>query len=85
MKTCSVVKMAASFAVTLSQDDIPGASLEGRHPAELNNDALRFWLKCRGDKCKGLKTGSTVKTVSLIKCLFVRGPNSGTSSVEQVT
>ena len=34
--------MAASFAVTLSQDDIPGASLEGRHPAELNNDALRF-------------------------------------------
>ena len=29
--------------------------------------------------------GSTVKTVSLIKCLFVREPNSGTSSVEQVT
>ena len=56
LKTCSVVKMAAGFAVTLSQDDIPGASLEGRHLAELNNDALRFWLKCRGDKCKGMKT-----------------------------
>jgi len=41
--------MAASFAVNLSQDDIPGASLEGRNPAELNNDALRVWLKCRGD------------------------------------
>ena len=77
MKTCSVVKMAASFAVTLSQDDIPGASLEGRHPAELNNDALRFWLKCRGDKCKGLKTKAQLLNVYL--------PNSGTSSVEQVT
>jgi len=41
--------MAASFAVNLSQDDIPGASLEGRNPAELNNDALRVWLKCRED------------------------------------
>jgi len=48
--------MAASFAVNLSQDNIPGVSLEGRNPAELNNDALRFWLKCRGVKCKGLKT-----------------------------
>ena len=48
--------MAASFAVTLSEDDIPVASFEGRNPAELNNDALRSWLKYRGDKCKGLKT-----------------------------
>ena len=53
--------MAASLAVTLSQDDIPGAFLEGRHPAELNNDALRFWLKCRGEN-----KGSAVKTVGLI-------------------
>lgn len=44
--------MAASFAVTLSGDDIPGAFFDGRNPAELNNDALRFWLKCQGDKCK---------------------------------
>ena len=29
--------------------------------------------------------GSAVKTVCLIKCLFVREPNNGTSSVEQVT
>lgn len=42
--------MAESFAVTLSGDDIPGAFFEGRNPAELNNDALTFWLKCRGDK-----------------------------------
>ena len=44
--------MAASFAVTLSEDDILGAFFEGRNPAELNNDALTFWLKCRGDKSK---------------------------------
>ena len=49
------VKMAASFAVKLNEDDIPGASLEGRNPTELNNDALKFWLKCRGDNCKRLK------------------------------
>ena len=42
--------MAASFAVTLSGDDIPGAFCEGRNPAELSNDALTFWLKCREDK-----------------------------------
>ena len=52
--------MAASVAVTLNEDDIPGASFEGRNPAELNNDALRFWLKCRGDKCKGLKRKAQV-------------------------
>jgi len=45
-----------SFAVNLSQDDIPGVSLEERHLAELNNNVLRFWLKCRGDKRRGLKT-----------------------------
>ena len=50
------VKMAANFAVKLNEDDIPGASLEGRNPTELNNDALKFWLKSRGDNCKGLKT-----------------------------
>ena len=50
------LKMVASFAVKLNEDDIPSASSEGRNPAELNNDALKFWLKCRGDNCKGLKT-----------------------------
>ena len=40
----------------LTEDDIPGASLRGRSPATLKNEELRFWLKCRGDKLKGLKT-----------------------------
>lgn len=41
---------------TLSEDDIPGASLSGRNPSLLKTDELRFWLKCRGDRGKGLKT-----------------------------
>lgn len=42
--------------MNLSESDIPGASLSGRLPAQLKLDELRFWLKCRGDACKGLKT-----------------------------
>lgn len=52
--------MTESFAVNLSQDDTPSVSSEGRNPGELNNDALRFWQKCRGDKYKGLKTKAQV-------------------------
>ena len=48
--------MASAPSVGLTEDDIPGASFGTRKPAELGNDALRFWLKCRGDKCKGMKT-----------------------------
>jgi len=51
---CVMIAMAASRALT--EDDIPGASLAGRSPATLKNEELRFWLKCRGDSLKGLKT-----------------------------
>jgi len=40
----------------LTEDDIPGASLSGRKPSELKNEELKFWLRCRGDPGKGLKT-----------------------------
>ena len=40
----------------LSEKDIPGASLSGRNPSTLKTDELLFWLKCRGDPPKGLKT-----------------------------
>jgi len=43
-------------ARVLTEDDIPGASLPGRAPATLKNEELRFWLKCRGNSLKGLKT-----------------------------
>ena len=42
----------------LTENDIPGCSLSGRNPASLKNPELRFWLKCRGDSCKGLTTKS---------------------------
>ena len=51
--------MAADQTVSasrLSEGDIPGASLQGRNPTTLTTDELRFWLKCRGDPAKGLKT-----------------------------
>ena len=43
-------------ACSLTEDDIPGASLAGREPASLKNEELHFWLKCHGDSLKGLKT-----------------------------
>ena len=39
-----------------TEEDIPGSSLSGRKPSVLKNPELKFWLKCRGDSCKGLKT-----------------------------
>ena len=40
----------------LTEEDIPGASLLGRKPSELKNEESKFWLRCRGDPAKGLKT-----------------------------
>ena len=42
--------------VDLNEVDIPWASLAGRIPSQLKMEELRFWLQCRGDPCKGLKT-----------------------------
>ena len=47
---------ASDSHVILSKDDIPGASLAGRNPASLKTKELKFWLRCRGDSLKGLKT-----------------------------
>ena len=46
----------SSSSISLTENDIPGASLLGRKPEELKNTELRLWLKCRGDLGKGLKT-----------------------------
>ena len=42
--------------VILTEDDIPGVSLAGRNPSSLKNEELKFWLRCRGDSLKELKT-----------------------------
>ena len=41
---------------SLTEEDIPGTSLQGGNPTALKTDEPRFWLKCRGDPAKGLKT-----------------------------
>ena len=43
-------------SVKLTEDDIDGASLEGRAPKQLTCKKLRFWLSCRGVNCRKLKT-----------------------------
>ena len=44
------------MSLELCEDDIPGSSLGGRNPSQLKNEELRFWLKCRKDPAKGLRT-----------------------------
>ena len=42
-------------SVVLSENYIPGTSLEGRTPSVLKNDELKFWPKCCGNSLKGLR------------------------------
>lgn len=39
----------------LTEADIPGASLDGKNPTELNISQLRRWLACRGAPLNGKK------------------------------
>lgn len=48
--------VSSRLSQILTEEDIPGASLQGRNPTALKSDELPFWLKCRGDPAKGLKT-----------------------------
>ena len=48
--------VSSRLSQSLTEEDIPGASLQGRNPTALKTDELRFWLKCRGDPAKGFKT-----------------------------
>ena len=55
MNMADMLTTSTNVAV-LTEDDVPGASLSGRKPSELKNEELKFWLRCRGDPGKGLKT-----------------------------
>ena len=62
MRVRSNITIMASFAYGppyLSEEDIPGSSLNGRDPNRLKNSELQFWLKCRGDSCKRFNHQST--------------------------
>lgn len=39
----------------LEESDIPGASLNGKKPSELNVTQLKRWLSCRGAPLTGKK------------------------------
>lgn len=41
------------FRIILTEEDVPGASLNGRKPEQLKNDELKRWLKCRGANVSG--------------------------------
>lgn len=53
---------ASGSSVELTEDDVDGASLNGRQPSELIMKELRFWLLCRGIENKKLKTRAELLT-----------------------
>ena len=53
--------VSSRLSQSLTEEDIPGASLQGRNLTTLKSDELRFWLKCRGDPAKGLKTQAQLR------------------------
>ena len=48
--------VSSRLSQSVTEEDIPGASLQGRNPTALKTDELCFCLRCRGDPAKGLKT-----------------------------
>jgi len=41
--------------ISLTENDIPGASLKGPPPELLKKDELKQWLQCRGAHVSGSK------------------------------
>ena len=39
----------------LSEDNVPGASLNGKKPSQLNVTQMKRWLACRGSPTSGNK------------------------------
>ena len=61
-----------SAPVLLTENDIPGASLQGRKPEEMKKADLLFWLRCRGDSCKGMTVkAQLVKRYVSVKFLML--------------
>ena len=48
-----IAKYLGPCHVILTEEDIPGASLQKRKPENLKNEELRRWLKCRGGSVGG--------------------------------
>ena len=48
-----IAKYLGPCRVILTEEDIPGASLQKKKPENLKNEELRRWLKCRGGSVSG--------------------------------
>ncbi|CAC5410357.1 unnamed protein product [Mytilus coruscus] len=58
------------FPWVLTEDDIPGASLQGKLPHLLKMSELQFWLRCRGISVAGLKV-----TTGINSAKYTASPN----------
>ena len=54
MTSEDMVNITVDFEV-LNESDIPGASLNGKKPKDLNVTQLKRWLSCRGAPTGGKK------------------------------
>ena len=50
--------------ILLDESDIPGASLKGKNPCQLNVAQLKRWLACRGAPLSGRKPELIERLVS---------------------
>lgn len=57
----------------LDESDIPGASLNGKSPSELNVTQLRRWLACRGAPVNGKKPELIERQVICVFVIFLSG------------
>ena len=75
MYSCSDIVIIVAMndeesSITLSQDDVPGASLKGRDVGLLKIPELKRWLQCRRAPTKGLKADLVARCVFLLKYTY---------------
>ena len=51
----SVERIIVDNVIVLTENDVPGSSLNGKQPHELNVLQLKRWLACRGAPVTGKK------------------------------
>ena len=56
-----VVGDLTSLEESVREEDVPGASLNGRKPEQLKVPELKYWLSCRGAPTKGRKADLVVR------------------------
>ncbi|XP_065894575.1 uncharacterized protein [Dysidea avara] len=67
-------------AILLTEADIPGASLDGKHPSELNVTELKRWLNCRSAPVSGRKPELIDRVCNYIKYgwdIYLVDPDGG--------